>query len=466
VTYQLIYNTMSRKKETFEPFDPKFVKVYTCGPTPYDLSHVGHARTFVFFDVAIAWLRDQGYNVDWIMNITDVDDKMINRARELGIPWEDFKELMIYEFLKDLDALGVYGVSMLVRATDVIPEMIEIIKTLIEKGYAYVTPDGVYFDVSKFPDYGKLSKIPLEELKKHRIEPSPYKRNPADFALWKLRKYDYEPAWESPWGLGRPGWHIECSTMIYKYLGPQIDIHGGGSDLIFPHHENEIAQSEAFTGKKPFVKYWMHVGMVTIEGEKMSKSLGNIVTIREVLQRYDAASFRWFLLSAHYRKPLDFSWEHLERAKKHMERLRIALRLLEEPGDLDKVTLTELYKAKLPEKFEKLIQEIENALRDDFNTAVSLARFQDLLGAIISEAEKLSAAERAKLHWQLERFMRIFGFRLQTSEAKERELLKLIAEVRTELRKRKLYEISDRIRERLIAIGYHVADTKDGSRIY
>ncbi|MEM1891265.1 MAG: cysteine--tRNA ligase, partial [Nitrososphaerota archaeon] len=331
-----VYNTLTRRLENFEPFEGNLVKMYVCGPTVQDVAHLGHARTYIAFDAIIRFLEYRGYRVFYVRNITDVghireesgrDRILEGAAREKLEPMELVDKYMLM-FFEDMDALKLRRPNIQPRATMHILDMIEMIKTLIEKGYAYEVDGNVYFDVSKFPDYGRLSGIKYEELIKHRIEPDPRKKNPADFALWKKAEKGYLLKWPSIWGEGFPGWHIECSVMSMKYLGPQIDIHGGGQELILPHHENEIAQSEAFTGKKPFVKYWLHTGYLTIAGEKMSKSLGNFVTIKEVLKKYDADAIRFFVLSSHYRSNIDYNEEAIKRAADSVDRIRSTLREL------------------------------------------------------------------------------------------------------------------------------------------
>lgn len=290
-----VYNTLSKTKEIFKPLEPPLVKIYVCGPTPYDHTHVGHARTYISFDLIRRYLEYKGYSVYHVMNITDIDDKIIRRARELNIEWTEIPKIYTKEFLDVLNKLNIKMPHVMPRVTEHINDIIEFIKILIDKGYAYESSGSVYFEVDKFPDYGKLSGIARREEWRQEEDVIKEKKKPYDFALWKKAKPG-EPYWESPWGPGRPGWHIECSVMSSRYLGSQFDIHGGGRDLIFPHHENEIAQSEAYFGVKPWVKYWIHVGYLTIQGEKMSKSLGNIIPVYEVLSKYEPEVLRLYLL--------------------------------------------------------------------------------------------------------------------------------------------------------------------------
>jgi len=314
-----IYNTLSREIEDFVPIHPEKVGMYVCGPTPYDKSHIGHARTYIFFDFLRRFLEFKGYRVKLVINLTDIDDKIIKRAREFD-SWQVVGDVYSRYFFWMLEKLRIKPPLTFPRVSNHIQEIIQLVQILLDKGYAYKLDDGIYFDTSKFPDYGKLSRVDLKSEKVSRIEPNPNKRNPADFALWKFRK-ENEPFWYAPFGEGRPGWHIECSAMSSRYLGEQFDIHGGGADLIFPHHENEIAQSEAAFGKKPWVRYWVHVAFLTIDRTKMSKSLGNIIGVDELLERVEPEIVRYYLLSAHYRTQLDFTWEKMEKAREQWRKI-------------------------------------------------------------------------------------------------------------------------------------------------
>ena len=359
VTIQ-IYNTLGRKKEPFEPIETGKVRMYVCGPTVYGPCHIGHARSVIIFDVIARYLRSQGYDVTYVRNFTDVDDKIINKANELGIDSEEVAEKYIDEFYTDMDALKVERAAIEPRATAHIDDIIEIIKKLINKGFAYQVDSDVYFAVELFSDYGKLSGRKLEEMEPGaRIDVDKRKRNPFDFALWKSAK-PKEPSWESPWGRGRPGWHVECSAMIYSLLGETIDIHGGGRDLTFPHHENEIAQSEAAFGKQ-FVKYWVHNGFVNIDQEKMSKSLGNFLMVKDVLKSYHPEAVRLFLLSSHYRSPIDFtdkamdeSSSGLDKIYKFLERIEMKVGLISDEEAAGKGNVW---------------KDFSEAMNDDFNTA-------------------------------------------------------------------------------------------------
>lgn len=378
-----IYNTLSGSKEEFIPVEPGRVRIYACGVTVYDYCHIGHARSAIVFDVVKNYLRYKGYDVTFVRNFTDLDDKIIRRSIEEGIPWDEIAGKYTEEYYHDMDALGVERADIEPRATGYITEMIRIIEGLIEKGYAYVLNGDVYFEVKKFPGYGKLSKKSTDELLAGaRVDVDERKRNPLDFALWKASK-EGEPSWESPWGLGRPGWHIECTAMSIKHLGDTFDIHGGGADLIFPHHENEIAQSEAYTGK-PFVKYWMHNGFITISKEKMSKSLGNFFTIREILNRYDAEVVRLFLISSHYRSPIEFSDEQLRDAEASLDRYYSTAARMDD--FLSQGASAKGQKAagikEFTETVERFKDRFESAMDDDFNTALAIGHLFELLREI------------------------------------------------------------------------------------
>ena len=361
-----VFNTLSGKKERFLPQGDE-VKMYVCGITPYSDCHIGHGMSYVIFDVIRRYLQFRGYKVKYVQNITDIDDKIIDRAGKLGISARELAEKYANRYFEDMDALNVAQADIYPRATEEIPKIIEMIQGLIDKGHAYPAQGSVYFRVRNVADYGKLAHRSLESMMAGaRIEVGETKEHPMDFVLWKASKPG-EPAWESPWGEGRPGWHIECSAMSLKYLGNTLDIHGGGQDLVFPHHENEIAQSESFTGVKPFVKYWLHNGLVQIGEEKMSKSLGNLVPLKEVLARYSADAIRIFILSSHYRSPLTYSEEGLEAAERGADRLRQAAH---GEGKGEKAT------ERMDVKFYR--ERFTEAMDDDFNTAQALATLFDL----------------------------------------------------------------------------------------
>lgn len=480
-----IYNTMTQRKEVFEPLREGRVTMYSCGPTVYDYFHIGNARAFVIPDCIRRYLEYKGYEVTYVQNLTDVDDKIIKRAIDEGISPEEVAARYSEAFFQDIRKLGIKEADVYPRATEHIPQIIELIKTLIEKGFAYVVGGDVFYDVTKFPDYGKLSHQAIEDLSAGaRVDVDERKRNPMDFALWKNAKPG-EPRWDSPWGDGRPGWHIECSAMSMAYLGESFDIHTGGQDLIFPHHENEIAQSEAATGK-PFVKYWVHNGHINIEGEKMSKSLGNFFTLREILARYPADVVRFFLISSHYRSPINFSEEELKKAERGLERLKNSIRALDAAlarGDRSRrIDLRELNDVELrlysgiAEAKEKFI----SGMDDDFNTAVAIAALHDLAREVNtfmnSPDFKITPAKLCLLKKAREVFEELGGVlglplkegALVGEDAKEKELvdnlMDLIIRLREEARRKKDWATADRIREELKRGGIIIEDTPQGTR--
>ena len=469
------------------PINPPEVKIYTCGVTVYDDSHVGHGRSLIVFDVFRRYLMHLGYKVKFVRNFTDVDDKIINRAKSECTDFMTIANRYIASYYRDMEAIGVKPADVEPRVTEHIKEIIELISKLIEKGYAYESGGDVYFSVSAFPEYGKLSKRNPEELEAGaRVEPSEKKRNPLDFALWKSAKAG-EPAWDSPWGPGRPGWHTECVAMIFKHLGETIDIHAGGLDLVFPHHENEIAQAEACTGK-PFARYWMHNGLVTVGGQKMSKSLGNYITLREVYSKYHPDVLRLLVLFTHYRSPLDFSWEKMEETKKAYERLRDAvldLELLKNFPTVEASGAPHPLFEKVKEAEEKFFEE----LSEDFNTPASLAQIFNL----VSELNKIkkSAFERKAITTQelsayqyavdsiLKHVKGIFGIledikpecqkiqKVETEQEKpfvDERLISLLVDVRDRARKIKQYELADYIREELKKLNVILEDTPAGTK--
>jgi len=365
-----LYNTLSGKKEEFAPHGDE-VKIYVCGVTPYDDAHIGHAMSYVIFDVIRRYLKFRDFKVKYVQNVTDIDDKIIDRANQRDIPPAELAKKYTDSYFEDMDALNIEPADVYPRATGEIPKIIEVIQGLIDKGFAYPAGGSVYFRVRKDPDYGKLSHRSLDDMMSAEgAMGSEEKEDPMDFALWKASKPG-EPFWESPWGEGRPGWHIECSAMSLKYLGEQIDIHGGGQDLIFPHHENEIAQSESFTGKKPFAKYWLHNGLLQFGEDKMSKSLGNLVTIKQALAKYSPDAIRLFILNSHYRSPLKYSEEGFEAAEKAVERFTQAISRQDPTGGKGKALDAQPYH-----------QRFIDSMDDDFNTAQALATMFDLASAI------------------------------------------------------------------------------------
>lgn len=459
-----IYNTLTRRKEEFIPLNGNKVTIYACGPTVYDFFHVGNARVFITFDAVRRYLKYRGYDVKFVQNFTDIDDKMIKRANEEGITVKELGDRFIEEYFKDADALNVKRADVHPRATDHIRDIVEFIKVLIEKGYAYVVDGDVYFSARSFPGYGKLSGQKLEELEAGaRVEPGEKKRDPLDFALWKAKKPG-EPAWPSPWGEGRPGWHIECSVMAIKHLGETIDIHGGGPDLIFPHHENEIAQSEAATGK-PFARFFMHVGYLNINNEKMSKSLGNFFTVREILKEYEPEVLRFLMLSSHYRSPINFSKELMEQSKNALERLYTALYAMEH---LEKVTPERPATPEEEEYLKKLLQNKDKfieSMDDDFNTASAIAALFDIVrefNVSLNENSSREAVKKTKeLLLELGGVLGLFS-KFQPALLDE-EIERMIKE-RQEARKAKNYALADKIRDELRARGIIIEDTPTGTR--
>ncbi len=458
-----IYNTLTRRKEPFQTLEPGVVRMYVCGPTVYDNAHLGHGVSLLVYDIIRRYLEYKGYQVRHVMNYTDVDDKIIQRARELGEDPQALAERYIQAFEQNMRDLGVRWPTVQPRVTREMDWIVRMVQGLLDKGFAYVVDGDVFFDVSKDPDYGKLSGRKVEDmLAGARVEVDERKRHPADFALWKASKPG-EPAWESPWGPGRPGWHIECSAMNLHHLGEQIDIHGGGRDLIFPHHENEIAQSECYTGKTPFVRYWVHNGMLLVRGEKMSKSLGNFITVNDFLQQHEADLLRMLLLQAHYRSPINYDDARLQQARQALERLRGAMRpAYPEAQGADAATLQALEAEQ-----RAAVQGFEAAMDDDFNTAVALGHLFNLVRAINRARDAgATAAQLAPAQETLRRLAEdVFGLHLtpETVTGDIAPLVELLLEVRQELRRARQYALADRIREGLAALGIVVEDTPQGS---
>lgn len=465
-----IYNTLTRKVEEFTPSQVGVVRAYFCGPTPYDHLHLGHARAFVSFDFIRRYLILKGYNVFYVQNITDIDDKIIRKAGELGVQWFEVAEKYTKEYLELLEKLKI-AVDLHPKVTEHIEDIVRFVEKLIEKGHAYVAPSGsVYFDITTYSDYGRLSgRVGREEWRQEE-EFLLEKRNPFDFALWKAAKPG-EPFWNSPWGPGRPGWHIECSVMSSKYLGDTIDIHGGGQDLIFPHHENERAQSEAYFGKSPWVRYWIHIGPLTVVGEKMSKSLGNIVRLTDAVKRWGPEVIRLWIFSSHYRKPLDYSEESLEQFQVSYKRIvnlyEMLRRLIKERPVEHRLSDAEISTwVKVSQTWEEFIDSLDN----DMNTPKALAALNKLVSLAYSEIvtyDKSSLAFKALSTLELmDRVLGVLPPREEIAKTSDEveELVKLIVEVRSRLRARKMYEESDWIRAELSKLGIRLADTKDGTR--
>ncbi len=461
-----VYNTLTRRKEEFVPIDEKEVKIYVCGPTVYNFFHIGNARPFVVFDTLRKYLEYKGYNVKFVQNFTDVDDKIINKAREEGVSAGEVSEKYIAEYYKDAAALNVKKASVHPKVTETMNDIIAFVADLINKGYAYEVDGDVYYSTRKFEGYGKLSGQNIEDLEAGaRIEVGEKKRDPLDFALWKARKTDDEIAWESPWGMGRPGWHIECSTMSKKYLGDTIDIHAGGQDLMFPHHENEIAQSEAENGVK-FANYWMHNGYITIDNEKMSKSKGNFFTVRDILQHYDGETMRFFLLSGHYRNPINFSDALMEQAKNGLGRMRNAKANLKHLISTCEGTMTDAEK-QVYEGLAKYRDQFCAAMDDDLNTADAISAVFELITAVNTQVREGSSKEFAeKSLAMLTELTSVLGL-LQDDDADDgvdAELQALIDE-RQEARKQKNFARADEIRDMLKARGITLKDTPQGVQI-
>jgi len=458
-----LYNTLTRKKEEFVPLEEGKVKMYVCGPTVYNYFHVGNARPFIIFDTLRRYLEYKGYEVIYVQNFTDVDDKMINRAAEEGITIEELAERFIKEYFKDADALGIKRATVHPRATYLIKEMIELIQKLEDNSLAYVADGDVYFDTQKFKGYGKLSGQSLEDLNAGaRIEVNEKKKNPTDFALWKKEKPG-EPAWNSPWGRGRPGWHIECSVMAIKYLGETIDIHAGGQDLIFPHHENEIAQSEGATGK-PFARYWLHNGYINVDNQKMSKSLGNFFTVRDISREYNLEVVRFFMFSAHYRNPINFSREMLEQAKSGLERLYNAKSNLEHIVKNSAVQHLGPSEEKKLNDLEKHRISFEKAMDDDLNTADAIAAIFELVKEVNLYTSEGASAEFAQK--SLDLFMKlanILGLLKKEEKEIEKEIHELI-EKREKARENKNWILADNIRDELKERGIILEDTPQGAK--
>lgn len=456
-----IYNTQTRHKEELIPLREGEYHIYACGPTVYDYFHIGNARPLVIFDVLRRYLEYRGNKVIFVQNFTDIDDKMIRRAQQEGTTVAELGERFIGEYQKDAKAMGIREATVHPRATDHIPEIIDLVQKLVDKGLAYATSDGVYFNTQTFDHYGHLSGQDMEALEAGaRIDVDDQKRHPMDFAVWKAEKPG-EPAWDSPWGRGRPGWHIECSAMSMKYLGETLDIHCGGQDLVFPHHENEVAQSEGATGK-PFARYWMHNGYINIDNQKMSKSAGNFFTVREIGEQYDLMAVRFFLLSAQYRSPVNFAKSQMEQAEAALARLRTAYdnlvhRAAHAPeGEVD---------PKVTEAIVRLREDFDTAMDDDLNTADAIAalfEYVRVINGLLTDAGSKASAQAA-----LEGLMEIsevLGLSYATQEVIPQEILDM-AEARAAARKAKEWAESDRLRDEIAAKGYVVEDTREGQKV-
>ena len=461
-----IFNTLSRRKEEFVPLTPGVVKMYVCGPTVYNFIHIGNARPMIVFDTVRRYFEYKGYEVQYVSNFTDVDDKIIKKAIEEGVDADTISKRYIEECKKDMASMNVKPATVHPLATEEICGMLDMIGTLIEKGHAYAAADGtVYFRTGSFKEYGKLSHKNLEDLqsgfREIKVTGEEGKEDPADFVLWKPKK-DGEPFWESPWCQGRPGWHIECSVMSKKYLGEQIDIHAGGEDLIFPHHENEIAQSEAANGKE-FARYWMHNGFLNIDNKKMSKSLGNFFTVREVGEKNDLQVLRFFMLSAHYRSPLNFSAELMEAAKNGLERIVTAAENLKFlAGNASAETMTDEERA-LFEKSAEYVADFERAMDDDFNTADAIAAVFDLVKYINTTSDGSRSKEYLEsLFARLQTLTDVLGIIIEKEEEMLDADIEAMIEKRQEARKARDFALADQIRDELLAKGIILEDTREG----
>ncbi len=473
-----VFNTMSREKEIFKSVTPGEVKMYVCGVTPYNHPHIGNARPFVTWDTIKRYLQHVGYKVTLVQNFTDVDDKIINTANGEGVAWDAIANRYIDSYFEVMDKLNIRRADLYPRVSDHIQDILDMIQTLIDKGYAYELDGDVYYSVEKFEEYGKLSGRTLEDMEAGaRVEVDDRKQNPMDFALWKAAKPG-EPAWKSPWGEGRPGWHIECSAMSHKYLGEEFDFHGGGSDLIFPHHENEIAQSEGCSGHHPSVRYWLHNGFITINEEKMSKSLNNFFLVKDILEEYSADALRYFLLSTHYRSPLDFSDERLDEANKSLERFTTAIENLLyleqcEAGDCEEEAATLLDNAR------KYMEEFEEAMSDDFNTALASAPMFGLAKEINIYYQSVQNRNGQVCHTTIGEVKKIFkemttiigvlesAWQGQSSGAGAEEydeLMQVILGIRQKCRDAKHWDVADSIRDDLAEIGIVIEDSPQGAR--
>lgn len=494
-----VYNTLTRKKEEFVKKEEE-VRMYVCGITPYDLCHIGHARCYLVYDMITRYLRYKGYKILYVQNFTDIDDKIIEKAKEENITPKEVAEKYISCYFRDMDALGIERADIYPKVTEHISDIIKMIEGLLEKGYAYEAGGNVYFSVEKFPSYGKLSGRTLQEMEAGaRVEIDENKKNPLDFVLWKKAK-DGEPYWESPWGKGRPGWHIECSAMSLKYLGENFTIHGGAKELIFPHHENEIAQSESYTSS-PFVQFWIHNGLVTVAGEKMSKSLGNFVTVEELLKKYEPNVIRMFLLSTHYQSPLNFSEEGLEQTKNGLQKIYNVLERIEEvlkPGFLigENIENEEFYIT-----IESLKTKFMEFMDDDFNSAGGIATIYEIVTLINKfldryelqlknihllqlnhakevlltllsilgfkiELKKEIVEENLnnKIKILIEEYSEKLSLKIEEIPSKFEELMEKIIEIRAVARKNKNWEIADRIRDRLKELNIILQDTSSGTK--
>jgi len=457
------YNTLTRKKEVFKPRRGKRVNLFVCGPTVYDRSHLGHARTYLVFDVIVKYLKSRGYKVFYLQNITDIDDKIIKRAEEEKISPKLLAKKFEKEYLKDAKNLGINSVTKYAKATECIKEIIGQVKRLLEKGFAYKTDDGIYYNIEKFKEYGKLSgrTVLQAEDAVSRIDESVKKKNKGDFCLWKISKPD-EPSWPSPWEDGRPGWHIEDTAITQKYFGPQYDIHGGAIDLIFPHHEAEIAQMEAISGKKPMVKYWLHTGFLTINGQKMAKSLGNFITVQDFLKKHTPEALRLFVFSTHYRSPINYTEKAIKQAETGLERIK---------EFIVKISNIKNQKSKIHIKNQKLIEsarkKFNEYMDDDFNTPEAISIIFDLIKKVnpILNRNQLSPIQAKEILNFLKEADEILGILPKIEKQKIPKKIRELVKIREKYRQEKNWQKADKIRQEIKNLGWQIEDTSEGAKI-
>ena len=467
------YNTLSRKKEAFKPRKSKKVNFFVCGPTVYDFAHIGHARTYIIFDAIVKYLKYKKFKVFYLQNITDVDDKIINRAKEKNIRSEELAKEFERSYFEDMEILEVNNVSKYAKATEYIKEIISQVERLLKKGFAYQLEDGIYYNVSKFKNYGKLAKRTILQAEDgvSRIDEGINKKNKGDFCLWKFSKPD-EPKWPSPWGEGRPGWHIEDTAISEKYFGPQYDIHGGAKDLIFPHHEAEIAQIEAISDKKPFVKYWLHTGFLTVNGQKMSKSLNNFITIKDFLKDNPARILRFLIIKNHYRSPIDYTEKMILQSKKELERMDEFIDKIQNPKSKIPARIATQSVAggqnKAKFKISKYEESFNKALEDDFNTPKAVAVIFDLInkGNALIAGNKLTKTDSKSILKFLQDIDSFFGFIFTEKEKQKipKEILALVKERET-YRQQKNWQKADEMRKKISDLGYQIKDTAESFKI-
>jgi len=457
-----VYNTLKKKKQPLKPRKDKKINMFVCGPTVYDFSHVGHARTYIVFDTIAKYLKQKGYDVFYLQNITDIDDKIIKRANQTNTAPKKLARKFEKEYLKDMASLNVISVKKYARATDHIKQIINQVKKLLDKEYAYQIEDGIYYNIKNFKDYGKLSGRTAKQAEDaiSRVDQSKQKKNKGDFCLWKKSKPD-EPKWPSPWFDGRPGWHIEDTAIAEEYFGSQYDIHGGGRDLIFPHHEAEIAQMEAISNKKPFVKYWLHPGFLTVKGKKMSKSIGNFITIRDFLQKHSPRILRLFVLKSHYRSPIDYNQDSINQVKNDLERIDEFVSKLKSQKSNNSGS------KKINQIIKRTKQSFQKAMNDDFNTPLALSSVFKLIGEInkITDESDLTVEQAKKILNLLEEFDEFFSLFIKTKKDKIPADIQKLAQQREKHRKNKQWKKADQVRKEIEKKGYKIKDTSKGPKI-